>query len=192
MYKFTFQDEHWSKCCPPWCPKYPKIESKARLVRAFLVLISNLIIASVLAFQKIENPNKNVSSAILLILVFNLLLNIIFFVCFKNYRNCRDWKNKVDAGVNLKWFLNSGVMYTLLTIGFSYCAFSYFQHSNSSRRESAAQSRNLNNDCIFMNFFDSHDLWHFFSASAVFMASLGLLTVDDDLLDTPRDKIEVY
>ena len=49
-----------------------------------------------------------------------------------------------------------------------------------------------NADCRFLDFYDGHDLWHFFSAAGIFMAFLALLTVDDDLLDVPRSKIDVF
>jgi hypothetical protein len=49
-----------------------------------------------------------------------------------------------------------------------------------------------NGDCKLMDFYDGHDLWHFFSAAGIFMAFLALLTVDDDLLDVPRSDIEVF
>jgi hypothetical protein len=42
------------------------------------------------------------------------------------------------------------------------------------------------------DFYDGHDLWHFFSAAGIFMAFLALLTVDDDLLNVPRSEIEVF
>jgi hypothetical protein len=35
-------------------------------------------------------------------------------------------------------------------------------------------------------------MWHFFSATALFLAFIFLLTIDDDLLLTDRDKIEVF
>jgi hypothetical protein len=43
-----------------------------------------------------------------------------------------------------------------------------------------------------MDFFDNHDMWHFFSATALFLAFIGLLTIDDDLLYVDRDKIRVF
>jgi hypothetical protein len=43
-----------------------------------------------------------------------------------------------------------------------------------------------------LDFFDNHDMWHFFSATALFLAFIFLLTIDDDLLLTDRDKIEVF
>ena len=43
-----------------------------------------------------------------------------------------------------------------------------------------------------MDFFDNHDLWHFLSATALFLANIFLLTIDDDLLLRNRNKINVF
>ncbi|KAL9963642.1 hypothetical protein ACROYT_G027168 [Oculina patagonica] len=58
--------------------------------------------------------------------------------------------------------------------------------------KSPAQSREGNKDCILLGFYDSHDVWHFLSACALFLSFLGLLTLDDDLLRTPRNNIPVF
>jgi len=55
----------------------------------------------------------------------------------------------------------------------------------------AAESRNLNEECMFMDFFDNHDLWHFFSGAMLFVAFLTLLVVDDNLMFKPRKDIPV-
>ena len=52
--------------------------------------------------------------------------------------------------------------------------------------------RNLNEPCQFLDFFDNHDMWHFISASGLFLAFIFLLTIDDDLLITDRKKILVF
>ena len=52
--------------------------------------------------------------------------------------------------------------------------------------------RNKNELCHVLDFFDNHDMWHFFSATALFLAFIFLLTIDDDLLLTDRNKIEVF
>ena len=44
----------------------------------------------------------------------------------------------------------------------------------------------------FLYIADNHDIWHFFSAAGIFMVFLALLTVDDDLLATERNLIEVF
>jgi hypothetical protein len=43
-----------------------------------------------------------------------------------------------------------------------------------------------------MDFFDNHDMWHFLSATALFLAFISLLTIDDDLLLAERDRIPVF
>lgn len=69
----------------------------------------------------------------------------------------------------------------------------FYLSRNADRNLSAAESRRLNSDdCDYLRFFDNHDLWHFTSAAAIFMAFLALLTVDDDLLGVNRRDIEVY
>ena len=35
-------------------------------------------------------------------------------------------------------------------------------------QKTPAQSRQLNKDCILLDFYDNHDVWHFLSASAMF------------------------
>ena len=58
--------------------------------------------------------------------------------------------------------------------------------------ESPAMSRTVNHPCIMFDFYDGHDIWHFLSAAALFFLMLGVLTLDDDLLATPRDRIPVF
>ena len=43
-----------------------------------------------------------------------------------------------------------------------------------------------------MDFFDNHDMWHFFSASALFLTFIFLLTIDDDTLSLDRGQIRVF
>ena len=50
----------------------------------------------------------------------------------------------------------------------------------------------MNVPCSYMDFFDNHDMWHFFSATALFLAFIFLLTIDDDLLLEQRKKIDVF
>ena len=52
--------------------------------------------------------------------------------------------------------------------------------------------RNMNELCQYMNFFDNHDMWHFLSATSLFLAFIFLLTIDDDLLLIDRHKITVF
>ena len=88
----------------------------------------------------------------------------------------------------------------------------FFFHPQTNWIETAAESRTLNSQCVVLDFYDFHDLWHFLSAVALFMSFLVrpflivrnlmqvncvpilqvLLTLDDDLVACPRDKIRVF
>ena len=61
-----------------------------------------------------------------------------------------------------------------------------------SRSGTPAESRNKNEPCSFLDFYDNHDMWHFTSATALFFAFIFLLTVDDDLLEVERKDIRVF
>ena len=52
--------------------------------------------------------------------------------------------------------------------------------------------RNMNELCQYMNFFDNHDMWHFLSATSLFLNFMMLLTIDDDLHLKPREQIPVF
>ena len=55
-----------------------------------------------------------------------------------------------------------------------------------------AVSRDGNRDCIMLNFFDSHDLWHFMSAFGLFFSFVMLMTLDDNQEGTSRDRLRVF
>ena len=52
--------------------------------------------------------------------------------------------------------------------------------------------RDMNVDCIFLNFYDGHDIWHFLGAAGVFFAFLCIFTLDEDLTGKKRDAIHVF
>ncbi|CAG7837461.1 unnamed protein product, partial [Allacma fusca] len=74
----------------------------------------------------------------------------------------------------------------------------YFVQSPAKWEKSASESRSEDNmECMnswfpFQPFYDVHDVWHFYSAAALFLAFMGLLTVDDDLVATPQSRIPVF
>ncbi|KAK4875464.1 hypothetical protein RN001_011886 [Aquatica leii] len=69
----------------------------------------------------------------------------------------------------------------------------YFFMSNTSLwNVSAAESKKYNQHCIFLDFYDNHDVWHLLSAVAMFFSFMLLLTMDDDLINTPHSDIMVF
>ena len=50
----------------------------------------------------------------------------------------------------------------------------------------------MNRECILLNFFDGHDIWHFMGGAGVFFAFLCILTLDDDVKGKKRNTIHVF
>ncbi|GJQ85947.1 hypothetical protein Trydic_g21795 [Trypoxylus dichotomus] len=67
-----------------------------------------------------------------------------------------------------------------------------FLHKSIAWSQTPAQSRTYNQDCILLNFYDFHDVWHFLSAVGMFFMFMVLLTLDDDLSHKPRSEIVVF
>lgn len=89
-------------------------------------------------------------------------------------------------------FISAGSVFAIFAVVIGAFAAKFYLNRSANRNYSPAESRNLNEDCEYMDFFDNHDMWHFASSAAIFLAFLALLTVDDDYLTVPRGDIEVY
>lgn len=55
-----------------------------------------------------------------------------------------------------------------------------------------AESRQWNQDCILLGFYDKHDVWHLLSAPALYFMFMYLMCLDDDIIDKKRIKIPVF
>ena len=84
------------------------------------------------------------------------------------------------------------IMFLFFFIVIGLIAGYFYSNRLQSRNLSSAESRNLNQVCGFSGFYDNHDLWHFLSATALFLAFIFLLSIDDDLFNTPREEIKVF
>lgn len=96
------------------------------------------------------------------------------------------------CGRKVPIFISAGTFFSISAFILGSIAAVFYLDRSANRNMSPAESRNLNEDCTLLDFYDNHDLWHFFGSAAIFMAFLALLTVDDDLLNVPRDKIAVF
>jgi hypothetical protein len=95
-----------------------------------------------------------------------------------------------QCSVNLVRWISYILFSTALVVAL--VAGAFYANKHQSRNLSPAQSREKNAECIFLDFYDNHDLWHFFSSLALFLAFLGLLTIDDDILYVKQERITVF
>ncbi|XP_044312294.1 SID1 transmembrane family member 2 isoform X5 [Varanus komodoensis] len=145
--------------------------------RMALLVMGNIINWSLAAYGLIVRPN-DFASYLLAIGICNLLLYFAFYIIMK-----------LRSGERLKPMPLLCIVCTSVVWGF---ALFFFFQGLSTWQKTPAESREHNRDCILLDFFDDHDVWHFLSSIAMFGSFLVLLTLDDDLDCVQRDKIYVF
>ncbi|KAK9297183.1 hypothetical protein QLX08_009048 [Tetragonisca angustula] len=144
----------------------------------FIILVVANLWNVVLAVLGNMHSEKNFATFLLAVLMSNLILYTFFYIFMKICHKER--------------ILLQPAIYIILSIAFWGSALYFFIHKPISWELTPAQSRNYNKPCILLNFFDSHDIWHFLSALAMFFSFMVLLTLDDDLIDVHRSQISVF
>lgn len=61
------------------------------------------------------------------------------------------------------------MIYLTLTATAWGTAIAFYLRETTSWEVTPAHSRQYNQDCILLNFYDTHDIWHFLSAAAIFV-----------------------
>ena len=194
-------------------------EHKMRFVTTAMFFVVNVALF-VNVIYSIGSRGTSLSTPFLLIFGGNMFIYVTYYMVRKIIdivrSNCcvkmEDEDGKDDAVIKTKsklkiipWF--SFVLF-VASISFGMIAMWFYAHKHQSRNMSPAESRERNHLCKYVfiplflllqlfffrygDFFDNHDMWHFLSSIALFLAFLGLLTIDDDLLYIKRDWIKVY
>ncbi|XP_023227870.1 SID1 transmembrane family member 1-like isoform X3 [Centruroides sculpturatus] len=145
--------------------------------RLVLLIIANFINWSWSFYGLIILP-RDFASYLLAIFITNLLLYLAFYIIMKLRH-----KEKI---------LPPSLTYIILSMITWGAALYFFSKKNITWQKSPALSRENNKKCLLVNFYDGHDVWHFLSSAALFFSFMTLLTLDDDLIFTPRDAIPVF
>lgn len=148
--------------------------------RFFLLVVLNAVNWSLSGYGviKLAGQGADFASFMLAIFIGNVMLYTMFYIVMK-----LRYKETIGA---------QPAAYILIST-FTWCGAMYFFLAKStSWTKTPAESRELNMDCQLFHFYDNHDIWHFLSATSLFLSFMILLTLDDDLENIPRDKIPVF
>ncbi|XP_018401340.1 PREDICTED: SID1 transmembrane family member 1-like [Cyphomyrmex costatus] len=145
--------------------------------RFIMLVLANLCNVGLAVFGNMYQRG-NFATFLLAILMSNLILYTFFYIMMKL---CHREK-----------ILPTPAIYIFLSMLFWGAALYFFVNKTISWALTPAQSRLYNKPCALLNFFDSHDIWHFLSALAMFFSFMVLLTLDDDLTDVHRSQIPVF
>ncbi|XP_003381724.1 SID1 transmembrane family member 2 [Trichinella spiralis] len=158
-----------NKTCSWYCPSYPD--------RMIFLLFGNVLNIAFIIVGIIKQF-RDFPLYLVVIFISNLLLYLLFYIAMKM---------RHKEHLNYRAILLSGL--SCISWGFSLL---FFLQEQSSWRFTAAQSRELNNRCIFLGFYDAHDIWHFLSAISLFLSFVVLLVIDDDLVYTTHNEIPIF
>lgn len=120
----------------------------------------------------------DIASHLLSILLCNTLLYIVFYLAMK-----------LLHGERPRWYAWAYLAAAAATWG---PALYFFTSGSTSWADTPAQSRHRNHECLVLQFYDSHDLWHMLSAVALYCTFNLLLTWDDGLAAVKRTDIAVF
>ncbi|KAJ0183005.1 hypothetical protein K1T71_000981 [Dendrolimus kikuchii] len=145
--------------------------------RCVLLIIANLSNWAIAAYG-VSQHSRDFASHLLLVLMSNLFLYTLFYIVMKLlHRESIRWYSWVFIVLTYaNWF------------GSSY----FYLDQSTNWALTPAQSRQNNRQCSLLQLYDSHDVWHFLSSTAMFFSFNMYLTIDDNLSSKRREDIMVF
>jgi len=144
----------------------------------FALLFVFMVVNAGLSINGLVNMPADFATYLLGIIILNGMLYVIFYVVMK-----LRYREKVKC---------LPFACTLLSLLFWAAALVFFTRGLTNWQFSAAKSREGNKDCSLFNFYDDHDIWHLLSSMAMFFTFMSLMTLDDDLNNKERSRINVF
>jgi hypothetical protein len=148
---------------------------RARAIKVVLMLALN----GVFAVGGLLSPLSDVSTYFLAFLIANFVAYLLYYFVMKVF----VIREKLSILPRIFLF------FAILFWG---PALYFFNAGLTDWSVSPAQSREGNADCLILDFFDAHDVWHMLSAGGLFFGCMTMLCLDDDLANVERKDIYVF
>ena len=133
----------------------------------FIVALSFVVIVLPVVYKR-DFPN---------IFLFSCIFTSLLAICGKVI--IEFWRSDLsDCTVRKLAFHFLQVLYVLVTLGTMVTAVWIFTaKATTDKEKSPSESRDLNHDCVWLSFFDDHDLWHILSSFSLLMGSYLVLHI---------------
>ncbi|CAB3250871.1 unnamed protein product [Arctia plantaginis] len=145
--------------------------------RMVMLLIANAVNWG-FALYGLFTQGGDFASHMLMTLLANTLLYMVFYLAMK-----------LLHGERLRWYAWAYLAGGALAWA---PALYFFVSGSSAWSLTPALSRHRNHECMVLQFYDSHDLWHMLSAVALYFSFNAMLTWDDGLSAIKRTEIAVF
>ncbi|KAF2073456.1 hypothetical protein CYY_005241 [Polysphondylium violaceum] len=156
-----------------------QIDDRPRFITILIanVLSWGMVLANVI-LGFLSNIAKDFSNLILGVIILNFLVYLFYYIYMKFKHG-----EKVHFGI---WILFI-VMLVSWTVGLW-----FFEIPVTNKFLTFDESLKLNEPCVVFDYFDTHDVWHFFSAVGLFSIMSIVYFIDWDLRYVPRSLIHVF
>ena len=139
-----------------------------------------IVFVALLATKNIDFPATFLFACIsetLVVIVAKVIARLVTW--WKSDKSCSNSTTK-RKGIRRLRFL-SRFFYVLGVVGIWAAAFVFFIDKETTNKvKSPEQSRDLNQECYWLDFFDSRDIWHILSSFALLMSALLVIHVSYD------------
>jgi len=153
--------------------------ARARPLLGFLAV--TWIINFLLCLYNAVNASSNKTGAsnyLLVMFMANMFVYLKYYVIMK-YRSGEKLKKRT-------WF------YAVCSVVCALPALWFFVSKEKNSEVSPAESRDINTQCVVLEYFDGHDVWHFLGGAGVFFTFMFIFTIDSDLNLVERSTIRVF
>ena len=137
------------------------IEKKPKQFLVFALVLIIVILLNVLLKENFPN-----------ILLFGCISTSMFAICGKLCVQCGSY---TKPGCLCKILQPLYVLSTVVIMVIALCFFAL--KASTDKEKSPSESRDLNHDCVSLDFFDYHDLWHILSSFSLLMGSYLVLFI---------------
>ena len=153
--------------------------NKPRILHIFIVCLINAIFILIMYVFILD-----AATALLIFIIFNQLAYIAYYWLMKLIRK---------ELCNRPFIALFSIFLTLSSGAFFLVALKFFLFSSVTNWQlSPSGSRSKNEECIFLGFYDAHDIWHVLSAFGLFFNFMAITMIDDNISEIPKNKIHVF
>jgi len=155
---------------------------KVHKIRPLLLFISttfciNVALCAYFAWNATQK-DVTASNYLLYLFIINMAIYLAYYIAMK-----------MLSGEKLS---HLALWYLVLANLCSIPAMWFFVNKEKNSNVTPAESREKNQPCTLLDFYDGHDIWHFLGGAGVFFVFMFIITIDDDIKYKDRNAINVF
>jgi hypothetical protein len=142
-----------------------------------ILVLANFVNIGFAIFGAVRQP-ESFPNHLLFIFLANLALYLLYYIIMKVIHRER--------------FTHFAKLSLILSMIFWSSSLVFFYDEVKSYEVQPAISRTMNKQCIVLDTYDAHDIWHLLSSFGMFFSFLSILTIDDGVRTKKRKDLAAF